>query len=40
MAAESDYYGLRVAYVNALFDGEQANALLWSLGSGTQAWLQ
>lgn len=39
MAAESDYYGLRVSYVNALYDGEQAVALLWSLGLGTRAWL-
>jgi adhesin transport system outer membrane protein len=40
MAAEGDHYGLRVAYVNALYDGEQANALLRSLGLGIGAWLQ
>ena len=40
MAAEGDHYGLRVAYVNALYDAEQANALLWSLGGGLYSWLQ
>jgi len=40
MSSESDHYGLRVAYVNALYDGEQANALLWSLGRGIGGWLQ
>ena len=40
MAAEGDHYNLRVAYVNALYDGEQANALLQSLGGGIYAWLQ
>ena len=34
MASESDHYGLRVSYVNALYDGQQSNALLWSLGQG------
>jgi adhesin transport system outer membrane protein len=34
MGAEADYYGLRVAQVNALFDAQQAVALLWSLGRG------
>jgi len=34
MAAEGDHYGLRVAYVNALYDGQQSTALLWSLGLG------
>lgn len=40
MAAEGDHYSLRVAYVNALYDGEQANALLWSLGGGIYNWLK
>jgi len=40
MAAESDHYNLRVQYVNALFDGEQMNATLLSLGSGLRNWLQ
>jgi outer membrane protein, adhesin transport system len=34
MASEGDHYGLRVAYVNALYDGQQSTALLWSLGPG------
>jgi adhesin transport system outer membrane protein len=34
MASEGDHYNLRVAYVNALYDGQQSNALLWSLGQG------
>lgn len=40
MAAESEFYGLRVAHVNALHDGQQLNALLLSLGRGVSAWLQ
>jgi outer membrane protein TolC len=40
MGAESEHYSLRVAYVNALYDGQQANALLRSLGLGVNAWLQ
>ncbi|MDB5816402.1 MAG: hypothetical protein JWQ11_42 [Rhizobacter sp.] len=40
MAAESDHYNLRVAYLNALYDGEQAGALLRSLGVGLELWLQ
>jgi outer membrane protein TolC len=39
MAAESDHYNLRVQYVNALFDGEQMNATLMSLGDGLSRWL-
>jgi len=39
MAAESEHYNLRINYVNALHDGEQANALLRSLGLGMAAWL-
>jgi outer membrane protein TolC len=40
MAAESDHYNMRISYVNALYDGQQANALLWSLGGGLYNWLQ
>lgn len=40
MAAEGDHYNLRVAYVNALHDGQQLNALLLSLGRGLTEWLQ
>jgi len=40
MASEGDHYGLRVAYVNALYDGQQSNALLWSLGHGVQSRLK
>jgi adhesin transport system outer membrane protein len=40
MAAESDHYNLRVSYLNALYDGEQAGALLRSLGVGLALWLQ
>jgi outer membrane protein, adhesin transport system len=40
MGSESEHYSLRVAYVNALYDGQQANALLRSLGSGVNAWLE
>ena len=34
MAAEGDHYNMRVQYVDALYDTQQANALLWSLGLG------
>lgn len=34
MGAESEHYSLRVSYVNALYDAQQSNALLWSLGVG------
>ncbi len=40
MASEGDHYGLRVAYVNALYDGQQSTALLWSLGQGVRAQLK
>ena len=40
MASESDYFGLRLAYVNAVVDAQQANALLRSLGAGMRSWLQ
>ncbi|MDC8786919.1 TolC family protein [Roseateles koreensis] len=36
MGAEGDYYANRVAHVNALFDAEQAVALMWSMGRGVQ----
>ena len=39
MSAEGEHYNLRVAYVNALHDGQQASALLRSLGLGISAWL-
>lgn len=34
MGAEGEHYNLRVAYINALTDGQQAAALLASLGGG------
>lgn len=34
MSAEGDHYGLRISYVNAISDGQMANALLLSLGPG------
>ena len=40
MAAESDHYNLRVAYVNALHDGQQMNTILVSLGQGVIGWLK
>ena len=40
MAAESDHYNLRVAYVNALHDGQQMNTILTSLGPGLTTWLK
>lgn len=40
MGAEADYYSLRVAQVNALVDGQQSVALLWSLGRGVLTPLQ
>ncbi len=40
MSAESEHYNLRVAYINALHDGQQASALLRSLGLGVSAWLE
>ena len=39
MGAESEHYSLRLAYVNALHDVQQANANLLSLGRGVSAWL-
>lgn len=40
MSAEGEHYGLRVAYVNALYDALQANALLRSMSRGLSAVLQ
>jgi outer membrane protein TolC len=40
MGAEADHYNLRVAYVNALIDGQQLNANLISLGRGVNEWLR
>lgn len=34
MGTEADYYQLRIAHVNAIYDGQQAVAMLWSLGRG------
>jgi outer membrane protein, adhesin transport system len=39
MSAESDHFNLRIAYVNALYDGYQASAQLRSMGKGLAAWL-
>ena len=40
MAAEGDHYNMRVQYVDALYDTQQSNALLWSLGLGLAVRLQ
>jgi adhesin transport system outer membrane protein len=40
MSAESEHYNLRVAYVNAIHDGQQLNAVLLSLGRGVGEWLR
>ena len=40
MGAEAEHYNLRVAYVNALHDGQQLNANLLSLGRGVNEWLR
>lgn len=37
MAAEGDYYSMRVAHVNAMFDAQQVVALIWSMGRGVAA---
>ncbi len=34
MGAEGDYYSMRIAHVNALFDAEQVVAMMWSQGRG------
>jgi outer membrane protein TolC len=40
MSAEGDHYSLRVQYVDALYDTQQSNALLWSLGLGLAVHLE
>ncbi|MDH3460530.1 MAG: TolC family protein [Burkholderiaceae bacterium] len=40
MSAEGEHYSLRAAYVNALYDGQQSVALLWSLGRGVTSSLE
>jgi outer membrane protein TolC len=40
MAAEGDHYSLRVSYVNALYDAQELNANLISLGRGVGEWLR
>jgi outer membrane protein TolC len=40
MSAEAEHYHLRIAYINALHDGQQLNANLLALGRGVAAWLQ
>jgi outer membrane protein TolC len=40
MGAEAEHYNLRIAYVNALHDGQQLNANLLSLGRGVTEWLR
>jgi len=37
MAAESDYYSMRVAHVNTLYDAQQVIAMIWSMGRGVVA---
>lgn len=39
MSAEGDHFNLRIAYVNALHDGYQANAQLRSMGESLSTWL-
>ena len=39
MSAEGDHFNLRIAYVNSLFDGYEANAQLRSMGGGLTDWL-
>jgi len=34
MGAEGDYFNMRVAHVNAIFDAQQVVALMWSMGRG------
>jgi adhesin transport system outer membrane protein len=38
MASEGDHFALRVAYINALYDGYEANSQLRSLGGGLAGW--
>ncbi len=39
MSAEGDHFGLRISYVNSLFDGYEANVQLRSMGGGLTDWL-
>lgn len=39
MSSEGDHFNLRVAYVNALYDGYEANTQIRSMGGGLGAWL-
>lgn len=36
MSTEGDYYNMRISHVNAVFDGQQAVASMWSLGQGVE----
>lgn len=38
MSSEGDHFNLRVAYVNALYDGYDANTQIRSMGSGLGTW--
>jgi adhesin transport system outer membrane protein len=40
IGAESEHYGLRLSYVNALHDTQQLNANLLALGRGIEPWLK
>jgi outer membrane protein TolC len=40
MSSESEHYNMRIAYVNSLYDGQQATAMMWSLGLGVLSRLQ
>lgn len=40
MGAEADYYALRVAHVNAIYDAQQAVALMGSMGRGVLSLLR
>lgn len=39
MSSEGEHFNLRVAYVNALYDGYEANTQIRSMGSGLGTWL-
>jgi outer membrane protein, adhesin transport system len=39
MSSEGDHFALRVAYINALYDGYEANSQLRSLGGGLGGWM-
>jgi outer membrane protein, adhesin transport system len=40
IGAETEHYGLRLSYVNALHDTQQLNANLLALGRGIEPWLR